>query len=369
MTVEYSKNNACPSGDRRWEDNMEYYGTLGPACCRQDTLKKMLENGMTGIRLNLSHTSLKESALWIQNYFRAAREVNCKPRFMIDLMGPELRIGKLKKELELKKGQQLILGEEGIPMPKEALLKLSPGQLILLDDGKIQMTVQKTRCDGRWGARVLRGGKLTSKKSIALPGCHVETPVLTKQDFCNLSDAVKYGVTDVMLPFVRNAQDLICLRETLRSLGCGRLRVFAKIENIQGVRHLEELIPHCDYMVVARGDLGNAVPLSKLPCVQDYIAEVCRNGSRKFLIVTQMLNSMMEHPYPTRAEVSDIYHAVKQGASAVMLTGETAQGKYPAEAIKVLRETGESAQGYLREKNWMQEFIEENTESSVGEDR
>lgn len=329
---------------------MEYYGTLGPACCEQDILKRMLENGMTGIRLNLSHKSLEESKTWIHNYFCAADEMNCSPNFMIDLMGPELRIGNLKKDINLKNGQEILFGEGGIPAPEEIFPELSEGQMILLDDGKIRLRAKNKQSSDSWIVQVLQGGILTSKKSIALPGCHVDSPTLTKQDLSNLSQAKKFGVTDVMLPFVRDRQDLMFLREALHSFHCGNIRIFAKIENMEGVKHLKDLLPYCDYIVIARGDLGNAVPLSKLPCVQDYIADVCRNSNKKFLVVTQMLNSMIQNPYPTRAEVSDIYQAVKQGASGVMLTGETAQGQYPVLAMKTLWETGETAGSYLQKK-------------------
>ena len=147
----------------------------------------------------------------------------------------------------------------------------------------------------------------------------------------------------VMLPFVRNKADLIILREALREYGCEDIRIFAKIENMTGVEHLEELIPYCDYIVIARGDLGNAMPLSQLPRIQAHIARVCRKHNKDFMIVTQMLDSMIKNPYPTRAEVNDIYHAVTQGASTLMLTGETAHGKYPVEAMKMLVDTAEES--------------------------
>lgn len=327
---------------------MEYYGTLGPACCRPEIMKEMLKNGMTGIRLNLSHQSLSESEAWIQNYNSAADTMNCSPKFMIDLMGPELRIGDLNRKTALNAGEKILVGEGGIPVPEEIFPKLKTGQIALLDDGKLQIKAREKVSEKAWTFEVIRGGVLTSKKSIALPGCQVDSPTLTKQDLLNLSCAKEYGVTDVMLPFVRGREDLICLRNALDQYGCGNIRIFAKIENMAGIRHLEELLPYCDYIVIARGDLGNAIPLTKLPCAQDYIAEICRKNKKKFLVVTQMLNSMIQNPVPTRAEVSDIYQAVKQGASAVMLTGETAQGQYPAQAMKILWETGESAGKYIR---------------------
>jgi pyruvate kinase len=325
---------------------MEYYGTLGPACADADMLEQMIRAGMTGIRLNLSHKSLEESSSWISDYDKAAKRTGSVPKLMIDLMGPELRIGQLTASILLKEGDKITLGKDGIPVEKEVVSAIRKGQEILLDDGKIRLTAAEDAVDGICRCKIIRGGELLSRKSIALPGVCINQPALTARDLENLENAKKYGVTDVMQPFVRGKNDLIQLRKALDHAGCSHVRIFAKIENLQGLEHLEEMIPYCDYIVIARGDLGNAVPLSKLPCVQEKIAEICKKQNAKFMVVTQMLNSMIEHPYPTRAEVNDIFQAVRQGASAVMLTGETAAGKYPLEAMKMLVETGREARYY-----------------------
>lgn len=323
---------------------MEYYGTLGPSCWETETLEKMIQAGMTGIRLNLSHRSLKESRQGVIHYQEASKEQGKEPCLMIDLQGPELRIGNLPAEMILEEGKEIILGDGQIQIPEIILPFLNKGQRILLDDGKIQLEVLDSIDETSVKCHVLCGGFLTSRKSIALPGCEINNPTLTKQDMDNLFDARKFGVTDVMLPFVRGKEDLINLREALKQAGCPGVRIFAKIENMQGVDHLDELIPYSDYIVIARGDLGNAMPLYKLPAIQYKIAEKCKVSGRKFMVVTQMLNSMIELPYPTRAEVNDIFQAVMQGASAVMLTGETAAGKYPAEAMSMLVNTGREAE-------------------------
>lgn len=323
---------------------MEFYGTLGPACCSKEILKKMIQAGMTGIRLNLSHKSLRESEEWIHQYFEAAESEGVSPGFMIDLMGPELRIGDLAEELFLEEGDMVILGEKQIPVPEIILPFLEEGQPILLDDGKIELKAQGRNQKGK--CQIVRGGCLTSKKSIAFPGCFIDTSTLTKQDIENLSYASQYHVTDVMLPFVRGKQDLMNLKKALKETNNDDVRIFAKIENMQGVLNVEQMIPYCDSIVIARGDLGNAMPMFKLPCIQNDIAKQCREKDREFLVVTQMLNSMIDHPYPTRAEVNDIFQAVMQGASAIMLTGETAAGKYPVEAMKMFVQTGLEAQNY-----------------------
>lgn len=322
---------------------MEYYGTLGPTCCEPTILKKMFDAGMTGIRLNLSHSSLEASQSWIHYYFDAARQTGTPKKLMIDLIGPELRIGDLEGSMGLSGGAHVILGYAGIPAPKEIFPYIKKNQEILLDDGKIKLIAEQKISEFSWRCRIICGGVLTAHKSIALPGCSINNPTLTEADLKNLAVAKQYKVTDVMLPFVRNKADLIILREALKENNCEDIRIFAKIENMTGVEHLEELIPYCDYIVIARGDLGNAMPLSKLPRVQAHIAQVCREHKKDFMVVTQMLDSMIRNPYPTRAEVNDIYHAVTQGAKALMLTGETAHGKYPVEAMKMLVDTAKES--------------------------
>lgn len=339
---------------------IEYYGTLGPSCVNKNTLVEMFEKGMTGIRLNLSHKSLAGSSAWIETYKKAAKEAGRKDAdLLIDLIGPEIRIGDLKEILDLKEGEivslktkeesidpdspnNLLMEERMIPVPVFVEEYLVPSQRLLLDDGKLELEV----LDGVL-CKVLRGGKLTSRKSLALPGCTIKNPPLTEQDHENLKNAAAYGVTAVMQPFVRGKEDLIALKEALESYGAGHIRIFAKIENMEGVEKLEELMPYCDTIVIARGDLGNAMPLSHLPVVQNRISEICKKNGKPFMVVTQMLNSMMDSAVPTRAEVNDIFHAVKDGASSVMLTGETAAGKYPVEAMKVLVNTGEETLNYL----------------------
>lgn len=330
---------------------LEYYGTLGPSCAKEETLIAMFEQGMTGIRLNLSHRSLRESEDWIRMYQEAAQKAERPDAdLLIDLIGPELRIGTLQEPLPLSEGERIWLGREGIFVEQAVIEAMKPGVQILLDDGKIALQAEQVYKD-RAECTVIRGGILHSRKSIALVGISVNNATLTEKDLLNLQLANEYGVTAVMLPFVRGKADLICLRRTMENCGCKNLKIYAKIENMEGVEKLEELLPECDTVVIARGDLGNAMPLSKLPIVQQQISAVCREQEKDFLVVTQMLQSMTKSAVPTRAEVNDIFHAVRDGASALMLTGETAAGDYPVEAMKVLVETAEAACAFCTEKN------------------
>ena len=319
----------------------DIYGTLGPACADVDTLQKMFEAGMTGIRLNLSHVTLRKAENQVKALHEAAKRCGVKAKLLIDMQGPELRLGTFETEPEIFEGETVILGEGGIAMPEIVLPYLVPGQQVLLDDGRLLLEMLDTR-----RAKVIRGGMVKSRKSIALPGSKIHPPTMTEEDLQNIADAVEYGVTGVMQPFVRDAEDLKAVRAALNNAGAEHIALFAKIENMDGVEHLSELLPHCEEIVIARGDLGNAMPLWQLPAVQKRISQKCREAGKNFMVVTQMLYSMEKSPVPTRAEVSDIFNAVCDGASSVMVTGETAVGKYPVEVIKYLANTAKEAEMY-----------------------
>lgn len=350
------------------------YGTIGPACQDTDTLVRLFEEGMTGIRLNLSHTSLRDASDWIAQIHEAYRRCRgCReerrseirsemPEILMDLQGPELRIGKLRTARELTEGDGITLVADGknnlfdpteIPVPEILLQHMKPGQEVLLDDGKILLKIEelfRVRDGFVAETKVARGGKLSGQKSIALPGTSIHPPTLTESDLRNISDANQYGITGVMLPFVRNQEDLKNLKQELIKENAGNIKIFAKIENMDGVERLPELLPHCDEIVIARGDLGNAMPLWELPVVQARIAAACREAGKPFMVVTQMLASMEEKQVPTRAEVSDIFRAVFEGASSVMLTGETAAGAYPVEAMRYMVNTVRAAEGYMQKE-------------------
>lgn len=323
---------------------IDVFGTLGPACDDIETLSEMLKSGMTGIRLNLSHTTLAQSREQLDKVRAASERTGISCKLLIDLQGPELRIGALSDPMNLRDGDR-ISAVKTIPFPDAVLKALKPGQQILLDDGKILLEMEDMEY-----ARVLRGGSLKSRKSIALPGTAISGPVLTETDLENLSHAAEYGVTGVMQPFVRSKEDLISVRSAFRAFGAEHIRLYAKIENDDGVCRLPELLPYSDEIVIARGDLGNAVTLYRLPAVQKQISRQCREAGKPFMVVTQMLASMEHSPIPTRAEITDVFNAVLDGASSVMVTGETAQGAYPVDSIRVLAGMTIEAERYLREE-------------------
>ena len=328
------------------------YGTLGPACRAQETLRDMFREGMDGLRLNLSHSTLEEASELIEACRGAARACGVRPELLIDMQGPELRVGRLAEPIRLIEGERIPAGD--LPFPevvREALAGAAPGQDVLLDDGKLLLRTEDPEPDGSLPLRVVRGGLLMSRKSVALPGCRIEIPAMTEADREQIRHAKDFGVTAVMQPFVRSREDLREVRAALEAAGCGDVRLLAKIENLDGVEKLGELIPCCDEIVIARGDLGNAMELWELPAVQKRIAAACREAGRDFMVVTQMLDSMCRRQVPTRAEVSDIFNAVLDGAASVMVTGETAAGDYPVLAIRYLARTARQAETYLKREN------------------
>ena len=327
---------------------MDFYGTLGASCAQREILTALFQAGMTGARLNLSHTTLPECASLLEDAFwPAARQAGVEASLIVDLQGPELRVGRLAEPVPLPEGRRVTLGAEGVPIPENLLAAARTGDRISLDDSALLLTVEETRPD-RLLCRVDRGGLLKSRKSLALLGKEVDAPALTGEDRANLALAGRFGVTHILQPFVRGREDLLTLRSALAELGLDRVKIMAKIENRRGMEKLDEILEEADVICIARGDLGNSMPLWELPSAQKRIARTCRAAGKPFFVVTQLLWSMEERAVPTRAEVSDIYNAVLDGSCALMLTGETAAGRHPLEAMEYLAKTARCA---LRDLN------------------
>jgi len=317
---------------------MRYYATLGPSCCDTAALSALLRRGVTGFRLNLSHTPLAARTDWIDALHGAERKTGLRAQLMIDLRGPEVRIGDMPAPLPLAEGTAVTLGTD-IPVDGDVLDALRPGMTVLLDDGAMALTV----VDGGV-CRVTRGGTLTGHKSLTLEGVDLRRPALCEADLADLSQAAALGVNAVMQPFVRSAGDLRVVRQTMAENGLADAELFAKVENQPGLDALPDWLALCDVVTIARGDLGSSLPLERLPAAQKHIAALCRSRGKPFLVVTQLLHSMIDHPSPTRAEVLDIYNAVLDGADCLMLTGETAQGRYPLESADWLIRVAQEAE-------------------------
>ena len=277
----------------------------------------------------------------------AARQAGVEASLIVDLQGPELRVGRLEEPVPLQEGGTALLGAGGIPVPRSVVEAARPGGQISLDDSALLLTVEQANPDCLT-CRVERGGLLTSRKSLALRGREVDSPTLTAEDRANLAQAGRFGVTHILQPFVRGREDLLTLRSALAELGLDQVKIMAKIENRRGMEKLDEILEEADVICIARGDLGNSMPLWELPSAQKRIARTCRAAGKPFFVVTQLLWSMEERAVPTRAEVSDIYNAVLDGSCALMLTGETAAGRHPVEAMEYLAKTARCA---LRDLN------------------
>ena len=372
---------------------IDVYGTLGPSCASAEVLTQMFLAGMTGVRLNLSHVSLRESEGLLNVLHEAAQRAGVKPLLLVDLQGPELRIGPMGKPAELREDEEVRLCSEeafslscsgegapsspgygtsscsgegassspgcgtsvcaavgsgslvDIPVPEAVYNVLEKNTEVLLDDGRILLRVMKTGEESAF-ARVVRGGRLTGRKSIKIPGADIRLPAMTKADRQNVRDALGCGVTGIMQPFVRSREDLEEVRGVLAENGAQKLQLIAKIENRAGMDQLAELLPACDAVCIARGDLGNDMDLWQLPAAQKQIAAACRAAGKYFMTATQMLSSMEQSAVPTRAEVNDIFNTVADGASGVMVTGETAVGRYPVEVIRYLAKTAAEGERY-----------------------
>ena len=328
---------------------IEIFGTIGPACSDVKILEEMFRNGMSGMRLNLSHSSLSSAKEMLDHFHTAAKNAGVKAELLIDMQGPELRIGKVSTPYEIRENETVILSiSEGITIPKRVLDAIEENDHILIDDGKIELLAEEKK-EHSIVCTVIRGGTVSSRKSIKVVDKNIHGPVLTEMDLINIKDAKKYGVSALMQPFVTDGDQLKEVRRVLNENGCEDIRIFAKIESREGIDHLEDIIKYADMIVIARGDLGNDMPLWELPKAQKKIENVCLQHHKPFLVVTQMLTSMIHSPVPTRAEVSDIFNAVYDGAKAVMVTNETAAGDYPAEVIRYLYRTAESAEQYKKE--------------------
>lgn len=274
---------------------------------------------------------------------QAARQASGRDaELIVDMRGPELRMGPLSRPVTLTAGERVTLGPGGLPVEPDILAAIRPGREILLDDGL--MALRAESCGEAVSCTVTRGGVLESRKSITLPGVELLRPALTAQDLLDLDAAAGQGVTAVMQPFVRRRRELEEVREALHARGLDRLTLFAKVEDRLGWEALPRWMDACDVVTVARGDLGSNLGLLRLPGAQKDMAARCRRAGKPFLVVTQLLHTMTEHPAPTRAEVLDVYNAVLDGASALMLTGETARGRYPLEAVRWLLDIARQAE-------------------------
>ena len=320
--------------------------TIGPASRDEDTLRAMIKAGMDVARINFSHGSLAEHAEEIEAIRRVAREEGATVAILADLQGPKLRLGRLARPLQLRKGDSISLtsgpadgSHNVIPVPHPELIATArPGDRLLFDDGLIEAVVREVRPDALI-CEVLLGGTLSSHKGVAAPGGMKGVEVLTDKDRDDARYAVEHGVDFIALSFVRAADDLRELRRLLdRIPGGDRVAIVAKIERREAIENIDEILRASDAVMVARGDLGLELSPQEVPFHQKEIIRRCNRLGIPVITATQMLQSMVSSPRPTRAEASDVANAILDGTDAVMLSAETASGSYPVEAVEMMRE-------------------------------
>jgi pyruvate kinase len=315
---------------------MKTYATLGPACREVNILVDMLRAGLTGFRLDLTRQALSECGAWRELLRRAAEETGTAPELLLDLRGREVYTGDLETPLPLKAGDSVSLGTDGIPLAPDVVQLLRPGMTIELNDGALALEVTAAGTD-TVPARCRRSGTAESRMPVVLPGVEPERPAVSEKDLQDLSQAADFGATGIMFPFVRRRGDVEAIRRAMAACGAAHLTLLPKVESRAGLASLPEWMDLADVVIIARKDLGNDLSLWRLPRAQKQIAALCRQRKKPFLVVAQLLHSMIRQPSPTRAEVLDIYNACLDGAEALMLTGETAQGHYPVESVAWLR--------------------------------
>lgn len=317
--------------------------TIGPASDSLEVIKELIKAGMDVARLNFSHGTHEEHKARLLKLRLAAEELGRTLAIMLDTKGPEIRIGLLKGgKVTLREGARVILTTEEVEGDENRISvtykglprSVRPGNTILLNDGMIGLKVTETK-EAEVVCEVTFGGELTNRKGVNIPGVPLDLPAVTEQDVADINFGIDYEVDFIAASFVRRATDVLAVRRLLEARDAD-IYIIAKIENEEGVKNLDEIIRVSDGIMVARGDLGVEIPAEEVPLIQKKIIERCNRVGKPVVTATQMLESMICNPRPTRAEASDVANAILDGTDAIMLSGETAAGKYPIEAVRVM---------------------------------
>lgn len=316
--------------------------TLGPASSSREVIKQMMEAGVNVFRINFSHGKYEEYEKVISFINGLNEELQLHTAILADLQGPKMRIGEVEnnKILIVAKEEIIITVDKCIGTAQKIHLTYSQfpkdvkiGERILIDDGKIVLEVNGILSATEVKAKVIEGGELSSKKGFNLPNTKISLPSLTEKDLKDLEFALEQNIPWIGLSFVRSARDIVELKEIIKKHS-NSAKVVAKIEKPEAIKEIDDIIKETDALMVARGDLGVEMPMQDLPIIQKMLVGKCMRAAKPVIIATQMMESMMEHLTPTRAEVNDVANAVMDGADAIMLSGETSVGRHPVEVIK-----------------------------------
>ena len=324
--------------------NTKIIATVGPSCDNTEVLQSMIDSGVNTFRLNMSHGDEKSKRKLYDLIKSLKTKTGKRPAILTDLAGPKIRIVGLKEELVINENESIIVSNE--PHFKEDHLKVTggihfsnmlSGAEVLIDDGRIKLEVSEVISKHTLKCKTVMGGEISNRKGVNFPGITLETPSLTEEDIIDLKMALAQGADWIALSFVRCADDVRAVHKIMDEHG-KRMPVMAKIEKWESLENLEEITNAFDGIMVARGDLGVETPASKVPLAQKKIVDLASTMGKPVVIATQLLESMIDSKTPTRAEVSDIANAIFDGVDALLVTGETAIGKYPVDVIKILKQ-------------------------------
>ena len=319
--------------------------TLGPASESEEMIRQLMLEGMNVARFNFSHGDHAEQKSRMDLLKELREEEHSSVAILLDTKGPEIRTGLLKdgKKIMLEAGKKFTLtteevaGDENIvSISYPGLINdVSKGKTILIDDGLIGLKVVEKK-EKELICEIINGGELGERKGVNVPNVPIHLPAITEKDKEDIKFGAEQGIDFIAASFVRTADDVLAIRKILAEKGGEDINIIAKIENMQGVQNIDDIIRVSDGIMVARGDMGVEIPLEDVPVIQKMIIKKVYDAGKKVITATQMLDSMMKHPRPTRAEATDVANAIYDGTSAIMLSGETAAGMYPIEALKTM---------------------------------
>ena len=335
--------------------------TMGPNTNDESLMRKLVQNGMDIARFNFSHGDHEEQKGRMDMLKKIREEENKPIAILLDTKGPEIRTGVLKdgKKVQLEAGETFtlttdeIVGDNKIvSITYKGLVEdVKAGSTILIDDGLIELKV-KDKKGNNINCEVVNGGELGEKKGVNVPNVAIRLPAITDKDRDDLKFGVEQGVDFIAASFVRNAECILEIKSFLRECKAPYIPVIAKIENFEAIKNIDEIIRCADGIMVARGDLGVEIPAEEVPYLQKTIIQKCNDNFKPVITATQMLDSMMRNPRPTRAEVADVANAIYDGTDAIMLSGETAAGKYPLEALKMMVEIAQNTEPHLNYESY-----------------
>ena len=343
-------------------------GTIGPAS--DNILEDLFDAGLNVCRINYSHGSYEEQADRTNEIIRIREEKELPIAMILDMKGPEIRTGMLytgkTEKINLEDGKEFVLynedkvgNEEGVSVSYKELYKdVKPGTKILIDDGAIELKVKEV-VNKDIHCIIIHGNKLGSRKTMNLPGTIIRLPALTEKDINDLKSACEHDYDYVAISFARNLDDINQVRKVLDENGGNDIKIITKVENVEGLSNMEDIVDAADVQMIARGDMATETDFSEPPVIQKKFVKLCNRAGKPAIIATQMLESMMNNPLPTRAEASDVANAVYDRTSAVMLSGECAMGKYPLECVEAMDKIAKRVEPTIR--YWKRFDTEENS--------